>query len=199
MKKILFTALFFAHFVVFGQERKDLVLSVGLGVANLTPNNSVQSPSQGTSFSLDFDYYLGKRHVLSMGYYFAHNTYYYDYTYGTNYPKNEYQNSDNYLSNFGLCYKFKLIDKARFSFLVGTGLYAEAHIWRYPVLYPAHNSTYSTTVERSGNIDLGFLFRLETNYWISSRWAIGLQGGVYYKPQSVVSSFIQPKISFCIK
>ncbi len=201
---ILFLFLMVVALSASAQAAKDLVISFGMGYSKITPTKTVLLPQDGVSFSLDFDYFIQPRHVISLSYHNASNKYFYDYSTtikGVEYKAFENIISDSKFSNISILYKYKIISSPKWSVLVGTGLSLVGHSRRFLDLDFQPNTIYSGVVTRHlFNQDLGFPVRVEANFWLNKRWALGLHGGLFYIPDEVPTTFyIQPKLSFCIK
>jgi hypothetical protein len=184
------------------QTAKDLVISFGIGYSKITPTNTVLLPKDGVSFSFDFDYFIKPRHIISINYYHASNQYFYDYSTtikGIEYKALENTVSDNKFDNVSILYKYKLINASKWSILVGTGLSLIGHSRRFLDLEFQPNIVYGVVSRHLYNQDLGFPMRIEANFWLNKRWALGLNGGIFYMPEIPIAFYVQPKLSFCIK
>lgn len=205
MKTILFLFLFF--FVILltqAQDKKDLMISLGIGIINTPENNTFKSPQIGIGYTFDADYFISKKHIFSISYTSGNHEYISNYVTSL-FPST----STDYLSKsilryraFSLMYKYRIINTNRFSIALGTGLSLLTEIRRFP-RYEFDNGLNTwlfKTFDSGGGTDLAFPLKAEISYNLSNRWAIGLVGGGFIMPDyPILATHLIPRITFIIK
>lgn len=177
----------------YGQERKDLVVSIAAG--KLTSPYYLES-KLGKFFSIDFDCHVSKRHILSANYNDG----------GHNYYDNELSTFPGYISSdgtnakakyhtFSLLYKYKFLNKKAISGIVGTGAGMMTHSRMYPF-----STGNGFNFRESVWSDLVFPVRLEFDYSISKSFRVGLIGGLYVHPDFPVLAYhVGPRIGYMLQ
>jgi hypothetical protein len=194
MKHITLALLFgILAFNSFAQDKKDLVVSIAGG--SLTSPYYLNNKA-GIFYSFDFDYFISKRHILSVNYNDGRHNYYdnilstdpgYSMSDGTN-AKAEYH-------TFSVLYKYKLLNKKTISATVGTGAGIMTHKRTYP-----YKLTNGSVFNESVWTDLVIPVRLEVDYKISNNFRIGVVGGFYIQPDyPVLAYYAGPRLGYIIK
>lgn len=195
MKKImLFLLTGLITISLWGQEKKDLTLSVAKGKLN---SPYYQKDRAGDFYSIDFDYYITSRQMVSANFTAGGHRYYEDilsnnpngtlYEDGTN-AKIKYQ-------IFSILYKFKIVNKKAFSMALGTGAGFMTDTQEYP--YMERNFFYP---RQSTGSDLVFPVRLEMDYKFSKHMRIGFIGGFYIHPDYPILAYhAGPRLTYVAK
>jgi hypothetical protein len=177
----------------YAQQRKDLVVSVAAGkiTSSYYPENKL-----GEFFSLDFDYHLSKRQILSANYNDGgHN--YYDNILSTvpGYIKSDRTNAKASYRTFSILYKYMFINNKSISGNIGTG----AGIMTHSKLYPFATSN-GFSFAKSTWSDLVFPVRFELDYKISKSFHLGIIGGFYIAPDfPILAYYAGPRIGYILK
>ena len=177
----------------YGQEKKNLVVSIAAG--KLTSPYYLESKA-GNFFSIDFDYHLSKRHILSANYTDGGHSYY-DNVLSTDpsYIKSDGTNANADYRTFSVLYKYRFLNTKAISAIVGTGAGIMTHSKRYP--YATNNGS---IFNESTWSDLVFPVRLEFEYKISKSFRLGLIGGFYVQPDFPVLAYhVGPRIGYMLK
>ena len=200
MKKTLFSVLvFIIPWTAFSQVKRDLAVSFGMGIFNSPYYTNAQ---QREFYSLDFDYHIGNRHILSTNFLKGKHRYY-DSTHSNNavplstpgYEDNANTDAD-YLT-FSVLYKYKVINKKRFSVDLGAG----AGIMTQIILFPFSDGTnVDINFRESTWTDLVFPIRLDADYKLSNHFKLGLLGGLYFHPDYPILGYHSGfRLSYIIK
>ena len=194
MKQVILGLLIgLVAFKSFGQEKKDLRISVAGG--------SLMSPyymenKGGRFYSVDFDYYLSKRHILSANYNDGKHNYYEDIlSTDPGYIKSDGTNAKAEYHTFSILYKYKFINKKALSAALGTGVGFMTHKKIYPYKL-SNGSIFNETTWT----DLVFPVRFELDYKASNSIHLGIIGGFYIQPDfPVLAYYAGPRLSYVIK
>lgn len=177
----------------FGQEKKDLIVSIAGG--SLTSPYYLEN-KVGRFYSLDFDYFISKRHILSANYNDGtHN--YYDNILSTDpgYTVSDGTNAKAEYHTFSILYKYKFLSKKAISAELGAGAGIMTHKKTYP--YKLANGS---IFNESTWTDLVFPVRLEFDCKISNSFRLGLIGGFYIQPDyPILAYYAGPRLSYLIK
>lgn len=197
--KYFILALFLLpHSHSFGQERKDLKLSLSTGFFNSTYYTNAK-PRQFYNFS--FDYSISKRHIISADFISGQFRYYDNVNVTSPIPLStpgyeKHTNAEAYCQVFSVMYKYKLLDKRKFSINTGTGLGIISESFTYPVDTP-NGFTFETSGSKG---DLCFPVRLDINYQVLKKFQIGIIGGMYIYPDyPLVGQHTGISLSYLIK
>lgn len=188
--------LVFSTLLSFGQDKKDLVISVSAGYLNSPYYNNAHSRG---FYGVGFDYHLSNRSILSASY-FAGEHDYFDNTL-SNTTAAEYivmpkgTNAQGSYNTFVISYKYKIINNAKLSVVPGAGAGIMTHTRTYP-----HTQGTSMTFQTSSWSDLVFPVTLDINYKVLRRWQIGLTGGFLIHPDyPILALHAGPKLSYVLK
>jgi hypothetical protein len=173
MPKLILLFFCWITFPAIAQDKKDLCFSFAIG-----PSISFEykNPKANNFKSFDMDYYFQRRHILSSNYYCGENTL----------PPVErlYSEQSAHYTAISLLYKYRVIDKPKFSFLAGTGWGMLSHgidtldIWK----------------------DYVIPIRVECIFNLSNHINASLIGGFFIMPDiPVVSYYLGPRISYVFK
>ena len=194
MKKImLFLLAGLITISLWGQEKKDLTLSVATG--KLT-SPYYQKDKAGNFYSIDFDYYLTSRQIISANFIAGGHGYYDDVL--SNNPGFMYGDGTNGSANsriFSFLYKYKIVNTKIFSLAFGTGAGLMTQTRLYPYVertsYYHRQSTWS---------DLVFPLRLELDYKVSKSFRLGFMGGFFIHPDYPILAYhAGPRITYVVK
>jgi hypothetical protein len=191
--------LIFSFFQSYSQEKKDLRISVSTGLLNSSYYTN-SKPRQFYNFS--FDYSITKRHIISADFISGQHRYYDSIRVTTPIPLNTpgYENHTNAEARtmaFSALYKYKVLDKKRFSIHAGTGLGIITELLTYPVDTPNGGFTFETT---GGKGDLCFPLRVDVDYHIFKNIQLGIIAGTYIYPDyPLVGQHLGVKFSYIIR
>lgn len=191
MKSYILTILTTIIFITsYGQDKKDLTVSFSSGLLTSPYYNDVR---KGGYYSFDMDYYFRQRHILSSN--FTSGGHDYDEVL-SNVPSSEnFSNGRALYKIYSFIYKYKIVDKKKFTVVGGAGAGIMTHTrdyWRQDV-----NSSYRWQLAWS---DLVFPVRLEANYKLSRRFQFGVLGGFYIQPDYPILGYhAGPRLSYVIK
>ncbi|MBY0480822.1 MAG: hypothetical protein K2Q21_05655 [Chitinophagaceae bacterium] len=173
----------------YGQERKDLVVSIATG--QLTSPYYYKN-TMGSFFSVDFDYHLSKRHILTANYSDGKHNYYDKYLQADpNTSRSDGTNTRASYRTFSILYKYQFLNSKIITGNIGAGAGIMTHIQRIITGYPASESNWS---------DLVFPARFELDYKISNSFRLGLIGGFYIHPDYPILAYhLGPRIGYLIK
>jgi len=193
---LAFILLTFSTLHSFGQDKKDLAVSVTTGYLNSPYYNNAHSRG---FYGIGFDYNIAIRHVLSANY-FAGGHDYFDNTL-SNTPASAYiinpkgTNAKAFYNTFSVSYKYKIINQAKLSVVPGVGAGIMTHTRDYP-----YTQATSMTFQTSSWSDLVFPVTLDINYKVHRHWQIGLTGGFIIHPDyPILALHAGPKLSYVLK
>lgn len=179
--------------ISFGQDKKDLTVSFSTG--KLT-SPYYHNDKARAYYSVDFDYYLTTRQILSANFNAGKHDYYDNVLSNTAFPL--YENGTNAKAaykTFSILYKYKFLNKKAFSADFGTGAGIMTHARQYP--YKEGGSFY---FKESIWTDLVFPVRLELDYKFSQHFQLGLIGGFYIHPDyPILCYYAGPRLSYVLK
>jgi hypothetical protein len=197
MTRLTFSSILtFFVLTTFGQEKKDLAISVSTGIMN--------SPYYDNSHSrvfagVAFDYHISKRKLLSANY-LAGSHDYFDNTL-SNTPASSYlvnpkgTNARAFYNTFSVSYKYKILDHSNFSIVPGVGAGLMTHRRDYP-----YTEGSSLIFKTSSWSDLVFPITLDMNYKLTNVWQIGLTSGFLIHPDfPILGLHFGPKLSYILK
>lgn len=180
----------------YGQDKKDLAVSVSAGYLNSPYYNNAHSRG---FYGVGFDYYIAKRHVLSANY-LAGGHDYFDNTL-SNTPASAYivnpkgTNAQATYNTFSVSYKYKIINNTKLSVVPGAG----AGIMTLTRDYPYTQGT-TMAFQTSSWSDLVFPVTLDINYKVLRHWQLGLTGGFLIHPDyPILALHAGPKLSYVLK
>ena len=179
---IIFTTLLFIALSSYGQDKKDLTISLSGGLLNSTHYEKANAKG---FYGFNFDYHLAKRHLLSVNYLAGKHTYYDDVL--SNDPNRvsrpDGTNSDAEYRTFSVLYKYKIVDNTLISLVPGAGTGILTHTREYP--YQEVNKAYPKISSWS---DLVFPISMDVNFKLSKQWQAGLTGGFLIHPDYAILS-----------
>jgi hypothetical protein len=188
--------LTFLVLTTFGQEKKDLAISLSAGIMNSPYYNNSHS---GMFYGLGFDFHISARHIVSANY-IAGGHDYFDNTL-SNTPASAYivnpkgTNAKATYNTFSVLYKYKIINQSKFSVVPGVGAGIMTHSKDYPYTQGA-----SMTFQTSSWSDLVFPITLDINYKITKNWQLGLTGGFLIHPDyPILGLHTGPKLTYILK
>jgi len=192
--QLLFWTLPLIALSSFGQDRKDLTISLAGGFLNSPYYEKAHAKG---FYSFDFDYHLSKRHLLAVNYFAGKHTYYDDVL--SNDPgmvsRPDGTNSDAEYRTFSVLYRYKLIDNTVMSLVPAAGLGIMTHTREYP--YSEANKSYPAI---SSWTDLVFPVNLDINFKFCKNWQAGLRTGFLIHPDyPILALHAGPKLSYIIK
>lgn len=200
LKKIFLLQMsLFTLFHSYAQDKKDLKLSLSTGLFN--SNDYINAtPRQFYNFSLEHS--VEKRHIIAADF-ISGQFFYYDNKRSDNaiplttpgYEK--HTNAEARCAIFSVLYKYKILDKRKFSINAGTGIGIIHETFTYPVNLSNGGFTFRTS---GGKGDLCFPLRLDIDYNISKQFQIGIITGTYYYPEHpFVGQHLGVKLSYILK
>jgi len=197
MKQLtLFFTFSFFILTTFGQEKKDLTVSLSAGYLNSPYYNNAHSRG---FYGFGFDYHISRRHVLSANY-FAGRHDYFDNTL-SNTPASVYivnpkgTNAKATYNTFSVLYKYKIINQANFSIVPGAGAGIMTHTRNYP-----YTQGSLIIFQTSYWSDLVFPVTLDINYKVFKQWQVGLTGGFLIVPDyPILALYAGPKLFYVLK
>ena len=135
----IFTALFFIQLALFGQEKKNLSVSLSGGLLNSPYYDKANARS---FYGFDFDYHFAKRHLLSVNYFSGKHNYYDDVLSNdpTSVSRPDGTNSHAEYLTFSLSYKHKVVDNRSVRIVPGVGARIMTRRREYP--YTEINKSY---------------------------------------------------------
>ena len=177
----------------YGQDKKDLTVSIGAG--KLTSPYYLNDKAK-EFYSVDFDYHLSKRHILSANFNAGGHDYYDNILSNTaGSIKSNGSNAKASYRTFSILYKYKFLTNKVFSGNIGTGAGIMTHSRQYP--YTEGNSS---NYRQSTWTDLVFPVRLEFDYKLSNRFQLGLIGGFSIHPDyPILAYYAGPRFSYLLK
>jgi hypothetical protein len=198
MKKVVLAVfMVYTTIILFGQEKKDLTISVGAGRFNSPyyTNNKTR-----TFFNFDFDYYISERHIISTNFLSGKHRYYDSLNSNNAVPLSTPGYEDNAnatadYSTFSLLYKYKLLNNKKAALNLGTGI----GIMRQTVAFP-YTQGNITDIRQSSWADLVFPVRLEIDYKFSKFFQVGLLGGCFIHPDYPILGYhLGTRVSYVLK
>lgn len=183
----------------YGQDKKDLKISLSAGLFNSSYYTN-SKPRQFYNFG--FDYSITKRHIISTDFISGQHQYYDSIRVTTPIPLTtpgyeKHTNAEARTTVFSVLYKYKLLDKTKFSVNVGTGLGIITKTLTYPVDIPNGGFTFETS---GGKGDLCFPLRLDMDYQILKNFQSGIIAGIYVYPDyPLVGEHLGIRISYIVR
>ena len=199
IKYFIFIILIASLSQAFGQEKKDLKLSLSTGFFNSSYYTN-SKPRQFYQFG--FDYSITKRHIISTDFISGKHRYYDSIRVATPIPLSTpgYENHTNAEAScmvFSVLYKYKILIKKKLSVSAGTGLGIITEAFTYPVDNPGGGFTFETS---GGKGDLCFPLRLDADYQILNRFQVGIVAGTFIYPDyPFVGEHVGIKFSYIVK
>jgi hypothetical protein len=192
----IFILLVFLVLISFGQEKKDLAVSISTGYLNSPYYNNAHSRG---FYGAGFDYHLSGRQVLSANYLAgAHD--YFDNTL-SNTPASVFiinpkrTNAKATYNTFSVSYKYKIINTTRLSVAPGLGAGIMTHSNEYP-----YTQGTSMIFQTSSWSDLVFPVTLDINFKAFRQWQLGLTSGFLIHPDfPILALHAGPKLSYILK
>jgi hypothetical protein len=194
--RLLIIGLFLFH-VSFGQGKKNLMFSFGIGVISSPANHRIQAPSLGMSYFLNTNYIISNHYTIAI-----------DYTSGSHeYTSNIYDSSTSLLASkiqlraLSLIFKYKILDKNYFSIDIGTGFSLLHSLHRHPIYEGIKDNLSFKEMRFFKHTDLAFPFKLEFNFSLASNWTLGVDSGLFLAPVTypLVGISLCPRLSYIIK
>jgi len=193
-KKSIIFVLVLSAFTAFGQDKKDLGISISGGILN---SPYFYKSYRGNFFSVGFDYHISERHIIAANFLAGEHRYF----------ENELSNVPSYdvdrngrnataiYKTFSVVYKYKLINNNKFSLIPGIGAGVLTNTYVYP-----HKHGSSTVFNTSTWSDLAFPVTLDINYKVFKQWQLGLTSGFLIEPDfPILALHIGPKLTYIIK
>lgn len=184
MKKfLLITILAASSLPVAGQAKKALGISLGTGFFNSLYYTNAKNRS---FYNFDFEYYIGKRHILTANFLKGNHLYYDSIHPNTPIPLNTpgYENHTNTEADyytFSVLYKYSAFDWKKFSLNLGAG----AGIMTQVILF-AYAIPGGMDFRQASWSSLVFPTRIDLRYSFSKRLQVGAMGGLYFHPDYTV-------------
>lgn len=194
MKLGIVTTLFLIAFSSYGQDKKDLAISLSGGLLNSPYYEKADAKG---FYGFDFDYNLAKRHILSVNYVAGKHNYYDDVLSNdpTSVSRPNGTNSDAEYRTFSVLYKYKVVNNSLISLVPGVGAGILTHTRQYP--YKEINKSYPALSSWS---DLVFPVSLDLNVTLSKNWQAGLTSGFLIHPDyPILALRAGPKLTYIIK
>lgn len=191
---ILFITLFLIAVCSYGQDKKDLTVSLSTGLLN---SPYYEKANARGFYGLNFDYNLAKRHILSVNYFAGKHDYYDDVLSNdpTNLIRPNGTNSEAEYRTFSVLYKYKVVDNNLLSLVPGVGAGIMTHTRQYP--YKEVNKSYLAISSWSS---LVFPVSLDLNFKLSRNWQAGLTSGFLIHPDyPILALHAGPKLSYIFK
>jgi hypothetical protein len=188
---VLFTALI--TLISYGQHKKDLIISVAAGA--LTSPYYLENKG-GSFYTVDFDYHLSKRRLLSVNYNGGEHSYY-DNILSTDpgYIKSDGTNAKAIYHTFSVLYKYMFLDKNAVSGSIGSGVGIMTHSREYP--YAISNGSIFV---KTAWTDLVFPVRAEFDFKVSKCIRMGVIGGFYIAPDyPILAYYVGPRLGYLLK
>lgn len=174
----------------FGQQQKDLTVSFSSGIFT----SPYYYDAKGKEYySVDFDYHLTSRHILSAN--FNVGKHWYNDNISSILPatENTWNTHASYLT-FSILYKYKFVNTENISANIGAGAGIMTHIRNYQ-----WDSNYEDG-SQSVWTDLVFPVRLDLDYKVSKVLRLGVIGGFFIHPDYPVLGYhLGPRLSYVIK
>lgn len=181
----------------YSQDKKDLVLSFNAGVFN---SPYYKKSSEGEFYKAGGEHFLSKNHSLSFDFLGARHFYYDD-----DIDKNSAvpvtgsgnTNSQALYTIFSISYKYKVINKNKFSVVPGVGAGIMTHSRKYPASIPNDGGIRVLTSTLS---DLVFPVSLDIQYEVVRNFQIGITSGFFVHPDyPVLGWHVGPGFSYILK
>ena len=179
--------------VSYGQDKKDLTVSVSAG--KLTSPYYLNDKAK-EFYSIDFDYNLSKRQILSANFNAGGHDYYDNVLSNTTGSiRSNGSNAKASYRTFSILYKYKFLNNKVFSANIGTGAGIMTHSRQYPYT-EANSSNYRQSIWT----DLVFPVRLEFDYKLSNHFRLGLISGFFVHPDyPILAYYAGPRFSYLLK
>jgi hypothetical protein len=189
----------------FGQESKDLKISIGVGLFNSTYYTNAKDRQ---AINLSMEYLISKKHSISSDYLSGKHRYY-DNINSNNavplttpgYEKNT--NATAEYSVFSALYKYQLISKKRLSIKAGLGLGIMTQVVIYPyttVTIAGPDILEKVDFLQSSWTDMCFPIRAEFDYLVSKKVQIGVISGLYIHPDyPILGQHLAIRFSYILK
>lgn len=193
---LIFIVISCLTFSTIAQDRKDLAISLSTGYLN---SPYYENAHKGAFYGFSADYQLSKKQIFSVSYLSGKHVYFDDVL--SNVPAWRYlrlpkgTNAEASYNTFSVMYKFKILNKAKYSIVPGAG----AGIMTHSQIYPVSDAT-SLWFTSSSWSSLVFPITLDVNYKLFTHWQIGLTSGFLIHPDfPILGLHLGPKISYIIK
>lgn len=191
---ITLITLLFIVFNSYGQDKKDLAVSISGGLLN---SPYYERANARSFYGFDFDYHLTKRHLLSLNYFAGRHSYYDNVL--SNAPSDvSYSDGNNSMADYrtaSVMYKYKILDNNLVSIVPGTGAGVMTHTLEFP--YKEVNARYNRLSSYS---ELVIPVNLDINFKLYNHWQAGLSGGFLFIPGfPIVALHAGPRLSYIIK
>jgi hypothetical protein len=198
MKKLcltVFTGL--TTIILFGQDKKDLTISIGAGIIN-SPYYTNAKPYKFYNF--DFEYHITDRHKISTNFLSGRHRYF-DSVHSNNFVSTgipgyeDNANAEAEYKTFTLLYKYKLLNKKKVSLSLGAGAGFMVQIFQFP--YTEGNITDFREATSTGLI---LPVKLEFDYKISTHFQFGFLSGFFIGPDYPVLGYhVGPRVTYVVK
>lgn len=195
-KLLLSICIIMGPFIVLSQNKKDMSVSFGVGIFN---SPYYTNAYKREFYSLEFDYHLQSRHILSASFLKGSHRYYDSIHPNNAIPLNTpgYEDNANTEADyftFSVLYKYKLIDK-RISLSLGAG----AGIMTQVIVFP-YTEGNIVDMRQSSWTNLVFPLRIDIDYLIAQHFKAGLMSGTYVHPDyPFLGNYAGLRLSYIIK
>ena len=185
MKQFITTlTLILFTIITFGQEKRDLTISIGSGLIN---SGSLRSAVAKPFVSFDMDYSMNTRNTLSTNYFSGSSLFKEDPTFSGN-PN--YQFKERY-KGFSVLYKYRFINRSRYSIVAGSGVAIMTHISQF---------FYNTFLAEAPLTDFALPIRIEMNYKVSNHLLFGVMtGGFINQTSPIIDYYGGLRLSYILK
>lgn len=176
--------------ISFGQEKKDLTLSFSAGAFNSPYYHDAKAREY---YSVDFDYHLSARHIISTN--FNAGKHWYNDDVSSILPNHENTwNTEASYRTFSILYKYKLLNAEKISANIGAGAGIMTHIRHFKWDRNYGDGSHSVWS------DLTFPIRLDLDYKLSKRLRLGVMGGFFIHPDFPVLAYhAGPRLGYVFK
>jgi hypothetical protein len=189
----------FSLFHSYGQDKKDLKLSLSTGSFNSTYYTNAKSRQ---FYNFGFEYSVTKRRFISADFTSGQHRYYDNIRSDNAIPLTtpgyeKHTNAEARSMLFSVLYKYKLLDNRKFSINAGAGIGIITETFTYPVNIANGGFTFETSGGKGG---VCFPFRLDIDYQFLNQFQIGLIAGTYFHPDHApVGQHLGIRFSYILK
>lgn len=160
------------------QEKNSFSIAGSLG---RTTTASMNKANDAGYYSLDFDYHISKKHILSMLYFNGSNRYFDNgFLNGGSIRVSDGTNANYDYTVFGLLYKYQFFQKKRIRMQAGIGLGVLQDIKTREIRFT--NGIYYTN-ETSRTDDHVIPIKLEFDFKVNKKFSLGSTSGFMFHPE----------------
>jgi hypothetical protein len=197
MKQLTIIILFsFSVLFAFGQDKKDLAISLSGGLMNSPYYTNAHARS---FYGVGFDYHLSKRQIISASYVAGKHDYFDNSL--SNTPASEYIvmpngiNAEASYNAFSVMFKYKVVNHAKFSLVPGIGTGMMTHSREYP--FTVGNAMRWNAASWSAIV---FPVTVDMGYKFTEQWQLGLTGGFLIHPDyPILALHSGPRLTYILK